>query len=70
MSSLFESRHWFRELAATLGIFVTASGLSSFFFGFPLGLAVGLGATILIIWLLHRRAMRIRGQSGTSQATE
>ena len=59
---MFESPHWFRELAATLGIFATAIGISMLWLGF-IGVPVGIALTILTIWLLRKRALRIRGQS-------
>jgi len=55
---VFESRHWFRELAATLGIFVVAAGVTSFFIFFPLSIPIAAGITILLIWLFHRKAVR------------
>ena len=62
---LFESPHWFREAVATLGIFVTSIGVSMFWLGFY-GVLLGIGLTIIVIWLLHKRAMRIRGSRQAS----
>ena len=58
---MFESPHWFRELVATLSIFGTASVIATFWVGF-FGILIGIGVTVLIIGLFHRRAMAIRGQ--------
>jgi hypothetical protein len=58
---LFESPHWFRKLVATLSIFSIASVIATFWVGF-FGILIGIGLAALIIGLLHRRAMRIRGQ--------
>lgn len=65
---LFEGPLWFKELAAILGILVAITLIGTYFAGY-LGFLIAVPITILIIWFLHNRALKIRGKSSGSPTT-
>ena len=55
---LFESENWWKELTVIIIVSFATSITTSFIFPFPYVLPIDYGVFYLIIWILHKRAVK------------